>query len=208
MKNFVITISRGYGSGGKTIGERLAKDLNVQCYDWEILQLASEKSGINEQLFTKSDENIKNMPFLKAITQKGAFKKGEVIPPTSKDFVSDENLFNYQAQVMRELASKESCIFVGRAADFVLADMDNVLRVNIQSPFDSCVKTVMDMFSISKDEAEKRIKKIDKERSAYYKYYTGNEWNDVLNYDISLNSDIGWDKCVELIKYALNQKLA
>ncbi len=206
MSNFVITISRGYGSGGKTIGERLAKEFNIQCYDFEILQMASEKSGINQTLFSKSDENIKGMPFYKTMSQKAAFK-GEVIPPSSKDFVSDENLFNYQAQVMRELADKESCILVGRAADYVLSDMDNVLRVNVQAPFDSCVKTVMDMFAISKDEAEKKIKRIDKERAAYYKYYTGNEWNDVSNYDLSINSDIGWDKCIELIKAALKIKL-
>lgn len=207
MDNFVITISRGYGSGGKTIGERLAKEFGIQCYDFEILEMASEKSGINTNLFSKSDENVKNMPFFKTLFARGVFKKGKMIPPSSKDFVSDENLFNYQAAVMHELAQKESCVLVGRAADHVLKDFDNVLRLNVQAPFESCVNTVSEMFSISKDEAEKKIKRIDKERSAYYKYYTGKEWNDVSNYDISINSDMGWDKCIELIKIALNLKL-
>lgn len=206
MSNFVITIARGYGSGGKTIGEMLARDMGIECYSREILKIASEKSGINQKLFAQSDENIKGKSIFKTISPKGAFK-GEVIPPSSKDFVSDENLFNYQAAVMRELASEKSCIMVGRAADYVLADFDNVLKVNIQAPFESCVKTVMERFPLSRAEAEKKIRKIDKERSAFYKYYTGNEWNEVLNYDLSINSDIGWDKCVELIKEALKIKL-
>ena len=206
MGNFVITIARGYGSGGKTIGAMLAKELGIECYSREILKIASETSGINHGLFAKNDENIKGKSFLRAISPKGAFK-GDVIPPSSKDFVSDENLFNYQAKVMRELAESQSCVIVGRAADHVLADFQNVLKVNIQAPFESCVKTVMERFPLNESEAEKKIRRIDKERASFYKYYTGNEWNEVSNYDLSLNSDIGWDKCVQLIKAALEIKL-
>ena len=123
MNNLVITISRGYGSGGRTIGERLAEELGFEFYDLEVLKLASEKSGISEMLFAKNDENIKNLPFFKTIAQKPAFK-GEVIPPSDKNFVSDENLFNYQALVIRELAKEKNCVFVGRAADFILQDFE------------------------------------------------------------------------------------
>lgn len=206
MSNCVITISRGYGSGGKTIGKALAEELGYEFYDLEVLRLASEKSGINQKLFAKNDENIKGLPFYKTMSQKGAFK-GEVIPPSDKNFVSDENLFNYQAMVIRELAREKNCVFVGRAADFVLSDYNNVLKVNVQAPFDFCVKTVMERDLIDEDTAEKKIKKIDKERAAYYKYYTGAEWSDALNYDITLNGAIGWDKCIEIIKSALKIKL-
>ncbi len=205
MGNFVITISRGYGSGGRTIGERLAKELGYEFYDLEVLKLASEKSGISEKLFAKTDENIKGLPFFKTMAQKPAFK-GEIIPPSDKNFVSDENLFNYQAVVIRELAKEKNCVFVGRAADFVLSDYDNVLRVNVQAPSDFCVKAVMERDLVDEDEAEKRYKKIDKERAAYYKYYTGNEWDDARNYDITLNGSIGWDKCIEIIKATLKIK--
>ena len=205
MKNYVITISRGYGSGGKTIGKTLAEELGYEFYDLEVLKLASEKSGINEKLFAQNDENIKGLPFYKTMGQKPAFK-GEVIPPSDKNFVSDENLFNYQAVVIRELAKEKNCVFVGRAADFILSDYDNVLKVNVQAPHSFCVKTVAERDMIDEDAAEKKYKKIDKERAAYYKYYTGNEWDDARNYDITLNGSIGWDKCIELIKAALKIK--
>ena len=205
MKNLVITISRGYGSGGKTIGKELSEELGYEFFDLEVLRLASEKSGINQELFAINDENIKRLPFYKAFSPKGVFK-GDIIPPGDKNFVSDENLFNYQAAVIRELASSKNCIFVGRAADYILADFPNVLRINVQAPFDFCVRTVAERDLVNADEAEKRIKKIDKERSAYYKYYTGNEWNDATNYDLTLNGSIGWDKCIEIIKSALKIK--
>lgn len=205
MKNHVITISRGYGSGGKTIGKALAVELGYEFYDLEVLKLASEKSGINEKLFAQNDENIKGLPFYKSISQKPAFK-GEVIPPGDKNFVSDENLFNYQAAVIRELAKEKNCVFVGRAADFVLSDYENVLKVNVQAPHEFCVKTVMERDMINEEEAEKKYKKIDRERAAYYKYYTGNDWEDARNYDITLNGSIGWNKCIELIKAALKIK--
>ena len=207
MRNLVITIARGYGSGGRTIGERLANELGYEFYDLEVLKLASEKSGINEKLFAENDENIKGLPFYKAISQKGAFK-GDVIPPSDKNFVSDENLFNYQALVIRELAKEKNCVFVGRAADFVLQDFDNVLKVSVQAPHDFCIKAVMERDMVDADEAEKKIKRIDRERAAYYKYYAGSEWDNALNYDITLNGAVGWDKCVEIIKAALDIKFA
>lgn len=207
MKNFVITISRGYGSGGKTIGKMLAENLGISFYYDDVLALASEKSGINHKLFAMNDENVKNISVFKTLLKKGAFK-GEVIPPGDKNFVSDENLFNYQAAVIRELAEKESCIIVGRAADYILKDRDNVLKVSIQAPFESCVKTMVEQYSLKEDVAEKRIKRIDKERSAFYTYYTGADWCDSRNYDITLNSDIGWQACVDIIKYTLKTKYA
>ena len=117
MKPFVITVARGYGSGGKTIGKMLAEDLGVKYYDMELLRLASDESGINEHLFAEADEKLKTPRLFKP--RKSAYT-GEVIPPDSEDFVSDQNLFNYQAKVIRDLAEKESCVIIGRCADFVL----------------------------------------------------------------------------------------
>lgn len=194
MDNFVITIARGYGSGGRQIGKKLAERLNVKFYDKELLKLASEKSGIKEELFGEADEKAKGGLF-----SRPKVYTGEIIPPSDRKFVSDENLFNFQAEIIRELASKESCVIVGRCADFVLKNYVNVLSVFIWADVDSCVKNVLKYTDVT-DDIEALINKIDKERSAYYKSHTGREWTDIRNYDLCLNTgDIGIDKCVDII---------
>ena len=133
MKNFVITIARGYGSGGRSIGRMLARELNVSFYNREILRLASEKSGINESFFANADEKLRKTVLFRAA--RGAYG-GELIPPDSDDFVTNVNLFNFQAKVIRELAREESCVIVGRCANYILKDLDNVLRLYVYAPFD------------------------------------------------------------------------
>lgn len=195
MSKFVITIARGFGSGGRTIGKMLSEKLGVSYYDKDIIKLASEDSGINEQLFAQHDEKAKS----------GIFKRpkpyeGKVITPDRSDFVSEENLFNYQAKAIKELAAKESCIVVGRCGDKVLEGVEGLVRAFIWADLPSCIDNVINMYGYSKQEALKQIEKIDKERRAYYKLHTGCEWDDVRNYDLCLNtSDLGYEKCVEII---------
>ena len=166
MKQFVITIARGYGSGGKSIGKMLAEDLGVKAYDMELLRLASDESGINEHLFAQADEKLKTPRLFKP--RKSAYT-GEIIPPDSEDFVSDQNLFNYQAKVIRDLAEKESCVIIGRCADFILKDCKHVIRVYVHAPFDYCVeKTMMVHGNMDEDEAKRYIRKMDKRRGDYY----------------------------------------
>ena len=110
MRNIVITISRQYGSGGKTIGAMLAKELGINCYSREILRMASEDSGINEKLFGMSDEKVRKAGWFKLLSRP---YEGGLIPPEDREFTSDDNLFNYQAKVIKELAAKESCVIVG-----------------------------------------------------------------------------------------------
>ena len=133
MDNFVITIARQYGSGGRTIGEELAKKLGISYYDKDIIRMASEESGIHEQLFGRADENVSTKQRFFA---KSGIYKGELIPPQSKDFTSDENLFNYQAKVIRQLAETESCVIIGRCANMILKDYSNVLRVFVYGDWD------------------------------------------------------------------------
>ena len=205
MKNYVITISRGFGSGGKTIGKMLAEELNIPYYDNEILSLASEASGINEGLFAQNDEKLKGISLLKTIISKGHFNSGDA--EITKNFTSPENIFKFQAKVIKELAEKESFVIIGRAADYILKDYDNVISVNIQAPFETCVKAVMQQYKVDDKEAQRIICKTDRERAEYYEYHTGNSWNDELNYDISLNTArISWEKCVELIKQYIKIK--
>jgi len=197
MDNYVITIARGYGSGGKTIGKSLAQVLGIACYDREILHMASDESGINEALFHNADERIPSSIF--ANFKKGIYKDA-LIPPEDSHFVSDENLFNYQAKIIKELASTESCVIIGRSADYILRTFPNVVSVNIQAPFDSCVAEVMKRQSLSEKEARRKVTQIDKYRSDYYEYYTGKKWLDATNYDITINSArLGFDRCVDAI---------
>jgi len=202
MNKFVITIARGYGSGGRTIGKMLAKELDIPYYDRELLRLASDDSGINEDLFAKADEKLKKSLLYKVASN---IYKGELIAPDSDDFVSNDNLFNYQAKIVKELAETESCVIVGRCADFVLKDDTNAVRLFVHAPLDDCINTLKEMTGKNEKEIEKQIASIDKHRAEYYKYYTGREWKDAKNYDLCLNSHLlGFEKCVEIVKAYLN----
>ena len=112
MKNLVITIAREYGSGGKTVGEMLAKETGINCYSREIIKMASEDSGINEGLFGQADEKLKLGKQILRLSKK--VYSGALISPESDGFVSDDNLFNYQAKIIKELADTQNCVIVGR----------------------------------------------------------------------------------------------
>lgn len=197
-KNVVITIARQYGSGGKTIGEMLAKDLGIHYYDKELMKLASDESGINEALFVKADENVKNTSLFKIAKR---VYQGELLSPESDDFTSNENLFNYQAKIIQELAKEESCVIIGRCADFVLKDYDNVLSVFIHAPEHFCIEQAAKKHSMGLKELDKFITKTDKRRADYYMYHTGRAWTDARNYDLCLDSSkLGFERCVEEIK--------
>lgn len=198
MDHYVITIARGYGSGGRTMGKMLAKELGIHYYDRELLRLASDESGINEELFGRADEQLKKSLLFRIARKE---YKGELIPPDREDFVSNDNLFNYQAKVIRQLAMQESCIIVGRCADYILRDMDNVVKVFVHASLKDCVERLKEMYSLPEKELEKKIITTDKRRAAYYRYYTGHNWENAQNYDLCFNSgQLGLDKCVEIVK--------
>ena len=199
MKKTVITIARSYGSGGKTLGNLLAEDLGINCYSREILRMASDASGINEALFGQADERLKRSPLF-GILKKNPYKGG-VIPPENSDFVSDDNLFNYQAKIIRELAATRNCVIVGRCANFILRGRDNVLNVFVTAPVVDCVRRVMETDGLNLEEAEKKIKKIDKRRADYFKYFTGRQWQDAALYDLCLNTGhMSEQKCVDIVR--------
>ena len=198
MDKFVIAITRTCGSGGTTIGKMLCNDLGINMYDKELLRLASDDSGINEALFANADEDVKNSILYKV--SKHVYN-GELIPPESGDFISDDNLFNYQAKILNELSERESYVVIGRCADYILKDNPNVFKIFIHASNEYCIQHEMDILSLSEKEATKNIKKLDKYRSDYYYYHTGKKWEDVKNYDLSLDtSKLGFEKCVKYIK--------
>ncbi len=197
MPNTVITIARGYGSGGRSIGQRLAKEMNIAYYDRNIIYLTSDKSGVDPNFFSMHDENV-NPGFFERLT---AFATKNV-PPESHRFRSKENVFKYQQNMIRELAEKSDCVIIGRCANHTLMDCGhNLLRVFIWAPDDICIRNVMKKLSISRDDAEKMVHDIDKHRREYYKYYTGLDWESAKNYDLCINSaDYTADQITKLIR--------
>ena len=197
MENRVITIARSYGSGGRKMGRLLAKELGYEYYDREILRIASDESGISEELFRQADEK-QRIPLFRIARE---VYTGEVIPPDSDDFISNENLFRYQAKIIRELAATRNCVIVGRSANFILRGRDNVLNVFVTAPVVDCVRRVMETDGLNLEEAEKKIKKIDKRRADYFKYFTGRQWQDAALYDLCLNTGhMSEQKCVDIVR--------
>lgn len=197
MEQFVITIARGYGSGGRKAGTMLSEKLGIPYYDGSrINSLASEKSGISEEMFNLADERVRSGVFSRPKQYDGT-----LITPDSKKFTSDDNLFSYQAQVMKELAGKGSCVIIGRCADYVLKGTKNLFRIFVHADRETCIRNTMDVKGIgSREEAEKLIKKIDRERELYYKARTGNDWAYVGNYDLILDtSNMDFETCTKII---------
>lgn len=147
MKNYVITIARGFGSGGKDIGNRLSKALGIPCYENQILDMASEQSGLNRELFKNVDEKL-TTSFLRKKLQ-GFPSTTHIISPMEKDFTSDINLYNIQARIIRDLANSESCIIIGKCADVVLKYFNNVVSIYVEAPRESCVKSIMEKMSVT-----------------------------------------------------------
>lgn len=192
----IITIARQMGSGGRTIGKMLSQTLNIKYYDKDLIKLASDESGINERFFGLVDEKIKG-----GFLRRKSIYKGDILTPDNPDFTSDENLFNYQAKVIKQLAEKEPAVIVGRCADYILKDRDDVIKVFIYSDKNTAVKNVIDMYGVSEKEAVRIIEKADKERSEYYRHFTGSDWENAKNYNLCLDtSRISYEKCVDIIK--------
>jgi len=197
MKKIVITIARSYGSGGRTLGRLLAKDLGIPCYDQELVRLASDESGVNQALFGEADEMKTGVSLFKGSKP----YTGKVLPPGSPDYTSKDNLFALQAEMIKKLAEKESCVIIGRCADYILKDRDDVLRLFFYAPLENCITRAQEISGESEKEILKKIQRVDKYRASYYKYYTGNDWNDTRNYDFCLNTtSMSYEKLIEVVK--------
>lgn len=193
-KHFVITIGRQYGSGGRTVGERLAKKLGIHFYDSDILKLTSEKTAIGEQYFRLADEKAGNNLIYKIIDN---LTPDIGKPNTSENIVTPENLFRFQAEVIREIAKAETCIIAGRCGNYILSEagMEEHVDFFVYADLVTRIKRAMDYLKVDEAEALKRIKKIDKERREYHKYYTGEDWMQPDNYDLMINaSRINYDE--------------
>lgn len=199
-KHFVITIGRQYGSGGRLVGKRLAEQLGIHFYDDDILKITSERTAIGEQYFRMADEKAgRNLLYKALVSMKPDIGK----PKLEDNLVSPENLFRFQAEVIRELAAKESCIIAGRCSNYILteANMTDHVDLFVYADLVTRTKRVMDYDKVNEEEALRRIKKIDKERNEYHRYYTGEDWMQPDNYDLMINaSRIDFDEMEALMK--------
>ena len=173
-----ITINRLYGSGGRIMGKKLSQELGIPFYDEEILKMASEESAVGEQYFSLNDEKAGNNLFFRAV---GGLRTSLEEPSIEDDLTSPENLFRFQAKMIRRVAEEQSCIIMGRCADFVLsaAGVENLVRLFVYADSTTCIRRVMEVDGVDTKEALRRVNRISRQRRDYYKYYTGRDWEDI-----------------------------
>lgn len=185
MKNRVITISREFGSGGRTIGKKVAEELKIPCYDSELLQKIADKTGFNDEYIKDAGEYASG-GFLSA-----AFSHRTAVP-TNADY-----LWKIQYDLITELAKKEPCVIVGRCADYILRDKADCLRVFIHADMAFRAERIVKEYGERDESPEQRLKDKDKRRAAYHRFYTNMKWGYAQNYDITLNSGtLGIGTCV------------
>ena len=198
MSKYIITIGRQFGSAGREIGFKLAEKLGIKCYDDELLKEAAKSSGLCEQIFESHDEKP-TQSFLYSLVMDtyslGYNNSGFVDMPLS------QKVFLAQFDAIKKIADRESCIIVGRCADYALADYKNVISVFISADMDSRVERIKERKNIAKNaDAVDIINKTDKKRASYYNYYTSKKWGDAKSYDICINSSLfGVDGTVEIL---------
>ena len=201
-KKIIINVGRQIGSGGHIIAERLAEDFGCKCYDRELLNLAAKESGFSEKFFEQNDE------------QKGFFQS---LFHTHLPFLSDSNfyhndfsqegLYKFQSDAIKKAADEGSCVFVGRTADYVLREYENVVNVFITADMEDRVRAVSGRRGITPEAARKYIESHEDERASYYNYYTGKKWGHSESYDLCVNSShLGLEETERFIAEFIKRK--
>lgn len=189
--NKVITISRQFGSGGRTIGKKVAEILGIPCYDEELINTIVAKSGLAKDYVLESGEYAPSASWIG-----NAFSARDLNGHSLRD-----ELFTVQRSVIMELAEKGPCVIVGRCADYILKDTADCLTVFIHASMEKRAERIVEVYGEQKEaSAEKRLIEKDKRRKAYYQFYTDMKWGDATHYNISLDSGkLGIDTCAEII---------
>ncbi len=198
MKRCIVTIGREFCTGGQEVAQRVAQELGVKLYDKELITLAAKKSGLSEEAIAASEKQHTHSLLYNMYTI------GNELPLADQVFI-------LESRIIKELAKEGPCVVLGRSADYVLRERDNVLRVFMYAPMEyrrqyALRGRVEQAQNISDKELEERIRKEDKKRAQYYNYYTQNRWGDAHNYDLTLNAALGEDTCVQLILDAVRAK--
>lgn len=203
MKNLVIAIGREYGSGGKEIGVKLAERLNIKCYDKELLTIASKESGYCEEIMEKNDEQPTNS-FLYSLVMDTYAPSGYAASNHFTELPLNHKVFLAQFDAIKKLAERESCVIVGRCADYALIDNADCFSVFIHADMDFRIERVKndnpDKNFRDKKKVIDFINKTDRKRANYYNYYSNKKWADSRSYDLSVDSSkLGIDKTVDFI---------
>lgn len=198
MANKIYTIGREFGSGGREVGEKLAAKLGIKLYDKELLQQAAKDSGFCEEIFENHDEKPTNS-FLYSLVMDTYSVSGYSAAPFL-DMPLNHKVFLAQFETIKKIAEKESCVIVGRCADYALSDNPDCINIFIHADLDVRIKNVSRNLNITENKARDIINKTDKQRASYYNYYTSKKWGDSKSYNLSLDAGkLGTDKCVEMI---------
>lgn len=197
MKNYIVTIAREYGSGGRECGKKLAELTGYKFYDKDLITLAAQKSGMSTDALNSVDEKAASSLLYTLALGSSIYNSGM----GSVNLLINDKLFVVQSQIIKDIAnSGEGAIIVGRCADYVLSERDNVVKVYITSDFDTRVNTVMKRHDLTQSQARDLIIKTDKRRSNYYSYYTGEKWGKADKYDVVVSTArIGIDGAAGLI---------
>lgn len=183
-KKTIITIGRQYGSGGHEIGATIAQDLGIKLYDKEMLKRAAKESGLCQELFEEHDEKPTHS-FLYSLVM-DSYSGG--FASAYNDMPVNHKIFLAQFDTIKKIASEESCVMVGRCADYALEGNDNVVNVFIYADLEKRIRRIARMYDLTDAEAKEIIKKADKKRASYYNYFTNKTWGDAKGYDLCLNS--------------------
>lgn len=194
----IITISRQYGSGGREIGKKLSEQLGIPFFDNEIISRAAKESGFSESAFETVEDKATNSLLYSIAMGMNVFTNQDI---GFAGLSLDDRIFLAQSNVIRKVAEEGPCIIVGRCADYILKDLDNVINVFIAADLDFRIKRSIEIDHIKPDHAAEAVSKKDKSRGNYYRYHAGERWDNLFNYDLTLRSDlVGIDKTVECIK--------
>lgn len=192
----IITIARKYASGGRAIGQLLADRLNVPVYDKELIAMAAKKSGMSEEVFHNADERATSSLLYSLVM--GTFSFGTV--PAAGDMPINDKLFLIQSDIIKKAAEDSPCIIVGRCADYILRDRDDVLHVFVNANREARKKRAIEFYGIDPAKVEDTLNRKDKQRGNYYSFYTNKRWDDVSNYNLTLDSSFfGLEKSADLI---------
>lgn len=179
----IITIARQFGSGGREIGEALSKELGIKFYDKELISIAAKESGIDSEIFNNVDEKATNSLLYSLSMGLYSFSSNY----SSGQLPVNDKLYLLQHKIIRQLASEEPCIFVGRCADYVLKDRNDVVKLYIYADKEYRVKRAIELKGVKESKADQIVAKTDKSRANYYNFYSGKKWGLAENYDLCIN---------------------
>ena len=185
----VITISREYGSGGRAIGEKLAKELGIPFYNKELILMAAKESGLSEE-YIKKTEQMKSTSFLY-----GLYMGAQALP-------MNDQIFLVQSKIIREIAEEGPCVIVGRCADYILRERNDLLNVFIHAPLAFRAERAKKVYEKSANNMEDFVRKQDKKRASFYNYFSQNKWGDARHYHLAISSVYGVDFAVNVLKHA------